>query len=217
MTTSRNFETHSLFPILFLTVFGWIQLHAWGIRHDVQLILHVMFVLPSLALSSIAFSRYRKHLPAPAFPRSDSNGKRRKPAGNRNTTALLLLSPAGFVIALIAETGPLIGLVLTASLLICIPWARLPVCRENFIASLISAETGAVTGMLVVGDYGDPFSCLWAAWVCLVVSTIALTSVVVVHGNRSDKMFFLDRCGATLQQETSAVLATKNAADSTLP
>lgn len=105
MATSRNFATHSLFPILFLTVFGWIQLRAWGIRYDVQLILHVMFVLPNLALSSVAFSRYRKHWPVPVFLQSEGKGTRRKTAGNRSTTAFLFLAPAGFIIALIAETG----------------------------------------------------------------------------------------------------------------
>lgn len=186
---SRNFSTNSLFAAFSLGLIGWGLLHAWGISVRVGVSFHALAVVPGLVLSGIALYRYRQHWPADPTPWA---GKQKHglqlPWHPRAIASYLLLLAIGFAIALLIKTGSMFLLVPAMIGMIAAPWTKIAVCRGHFFASSALLQAGVLLGFVFLDSSVHPLYYALAAWLFLSAACTVIVSVILVHGNRLDRM-----------------------------
>jgi uncharacterized membrane protein len=88
----------------------------------------------------------------------------------------LLLFGTGIVVAGSASSVVLLSIV--ASLSYLVPWARIPVCRNRFVASSSVTLAGAIACLVFYGKSVAPLHYLVAAWM-FTVASMMMTFLVV--------------------------------------
>lgn len=172
---TRRFAANSLFVSLFLAVFGLALAQAGVAKMSGSLLAHVLFGLPGIALSGLAFYRARLHWPARIALAPGGSGDGRPPSGVRDLACYLLLFGTGIAVASLAEGVILLGIV--AWLMYFVPWVKLPVCRKRFVPSSIVTVAGALAWLALYGKPVPPLDYVVAA---SIVSMPALTMQLLV-------------------------------------
>jgi hypothetical protein len=186
---ARTFSTSSLFAAFSLGIIGWGLLHAWGIYVKTSVLFHALAAMPGLSLSGIALSRYRRHWPVDAA-NSASRQERRSglPWDYRAIACYLILVAAGAGIALLIIDGYMALLALAAVGMFCVPWAKIPLCRDYFFLTAGIITASALLALVLLGKPVHPVYYPVAACLLLSTACISVTSVVIIHGNRPDRM-----------------------------
>lgn len=186
---SRTFSTNSLFAAFSLGGIGWGLLHVWGVSVKTGIFFHALAAIQGLVLSGAVLYRYRQHWPV---NETDSAGSHRQdlklPWDYRAVAIYLLLIGVGFGIAPFISAGSAFFLVLAIIGMVLVPWSKIAVCRDHFFISSALVEAGALSGLVVLGGPVHPLYYPMAAWVLLAGACVMIFTVIIVHGNRLDRM-----------------------------
>lgn len=186
---SRTFSTNSLFSAFSLGIIGWGLLHAWGVSVKAGILFHVLAAVPGLFLCGVVLYRYRQHWPFNATGIALPNKPDLTlPWDYRSVAFYLLLIGVGFNIALFISRGSIFLLSLAALAMALVPWANISVCRDHFYFSSAVIDASALLGLVVLGRSVHPLHYPVAAWLLLTVAFILIISVIIIHGNRRDRM-----------------------------
>lgn len=186
---ARTFSTSSLFAAFSLGIIGWGLLHAWGIYVKTSILFHALAAMPGLALSGIALFRFRQHWPLDAAnPASQQDRRVRLPWHYRAMACYLMLAAIGVGIALLIIDGYMVLLASAAVGMFCVPWAKISVCRDYFFLASGIITASAFSALVLLGRPVHPVYYPVAAWLLLITACISVTSVVIIHGNRPDRM-----------------------------
>ena len=185
---TRTFATNSLFSAFILSIFGWGLLHAWAVQVNARPLLHLLIALPCSAVSGIVLYRYARHWPA----RQDSTGRRSTEGGLapacRSTAWYCLLLLIGAGMAFLVLAGSALFLLLAALALGVLPWSRIPVCRDHFFIAAATAAGGAALGLAVSGTSIPQLYYPMSALFFLCTSSLMTVFIILMHGNRRDRM-----------------------------
>lgn len=182
---TKTFATNSLFGTFFLSILGWGMLHVWALQIGARGFAHVFIAAPSLALCGILLFRYSHHWPTQQF---GQEGKSRQFLDYRSLTWYVVLIAAGIAMALLMQECSIFVLVLAGVGLTIVPWVRVSVCRDHFFTSALAIGAGAVIGLILSGKPPHPLHYPPGAWALLSVSGAMTLFVIMVHGNKMDRM-----------------------------
>ncbi|OON60724.1 hypothetical protein B0920_17335 [Massilia sp. KIM] len=184
---SRSFSVNSLFPTFVLAIFGWGMVHVWGLRAGAGVTFHAFFAIPCCVLAGLVIYRYKHHWPVPSSRQGETlAGKSRTRL--RDVTSILVPVGIGLALALVVSMDSLFGLALLSIGLNCVPWTKLPICRDHFFGAVFLVEASAVLGMASPSGPALSLFHLAAASLVLVVATAAMMAIVLINGDRLDRM-----------------------------
>jgi hypothetical protein len=173
---TKRFAANSMFPSLIFGALGLILAQAGVAQLGGSWPTYVILGIPGLTLSGLALYRARLHWSAGMAGMPGGAGGRRPPFRIRDLGWYLLLFGTGIVVAGSASSVVLLSIV--ASLSYLVPWARIPVCRNRFVASSSVTLAGAIVCLVFYGKSVAPLHYLIAAWM-FTVASMMMTFLVV--------------------------------------
>lgn len=185
---TRTWATNGLFGAFILAAFGAGLFHTWAAQAGLGVRLHVLVAIPDAAVCAILLYRYSRHWPARLAPlyRTSKRGPLLLHAASVLVYGMLLL--VGIGMALLVAAGSALYLLLAALGLGVLPWTRVAVCRNHFFLSAAAVGAGAVLWLSLQAGPVPPLHYMTGALFCLATSSAMTVFIVVMHGNRLERM-----------------------------
>lgn len=185
---TRTFATNALFGTFFLSTFGCGLLQAWAVEFRAGSFVYALIAVPGIVLCGLVLYRYSKHWPAGQTARPDGDEKSHRLIDYSSLIWYPLLGVTGAGMALLASGGPFFFLSIAASGMVCMPWTRIPACRNHFFISSAALLVGAFIGLAMSGKLLHPLDYVLSGWILLLTSCLMALFIVMTHRNRFDRM-----------------------------
>jgi hypothetical protein len=149
------------------------------------MLFHVLAAIPGMVLSGVTLHRYRQHWPVNA---TGCAGQQKLAWDYRAIASYLILVATGFSIALFISGGSLFLLALATMGMVFVPWTKMAVCRGHFFFASALVCAAALLGLVMWRWSVHPLYYPMVACLLLTVACTLVVSVVIIHGNRLDRM-----------------------------
>jgi hypothetical protein len=185
---TRTCATNGLFAAFIMAGLGSGLLHAWAVQARAGGMIHLLIAIPGVAICASVLYRYARHWPARVTPLYKKRRRGPLPLDAAAAAGCALLFVAGLGMALVVAAGSAALLVLAALGLGVLPWTRIAVCRDHFFLSAAIVGAGAALGLAHAAQpISQPYYATGALF-CLGLSGLMTVFIVMMHGNRRDRM-----------------------------
>jgi hypothetical protein len=171
---TRQEITNFAFSAFIFSTFGWALLEMQLIRNEARPTAHLLVALIALALVGVSFRRCRLWWPGLNHAGDDGAKPFADRYAPRDLYPCLALLTAGAVLAFFVSAGSVFLLVLMASAIGVVPWARIGFCRKHFFLSWGLLAAGGALVLLAGPRSASPFPYLFGAWVLWFVALMEL-------------------------------------------
>lgn len=187
---SRLFAANGIFPSVFLSALGFVLAQIWLMQMRGSWQLHILLGVPGLCLLGLGLYRARLHWLAGQV------GKSGRPAfRTRDALMYALIFGTGTCIGYLVSAGSLLLLGIAGLLMYCVPWAKVPVCRDRFMMSSVVMLGGALIWLAFHSRPLHPLHYVVAAWA--VTGPPAMMLVLVLASLGHGYRVVPDRLGKT--------------------